>query len=93
MSELATLTADEAIGVEVERFITGPVGRAMVEKWEAERAAALERLATIDPEDARAIRAAQNEVAVIDRIQQTLSDMLTQARVAIARLDALSSED
>lgn len=93
MSELASLTAAEAIGVEVERFLTGPVGRAMVERWEEERAAALERLATVDPEDPRAIRAVQNEIAVVDRLQQTLSDMLTQARVAIARLDAFSQED
>lgn len=91
--EVRTLEQDEAIGVEVERFLSGAAGRRMVARFEEERAAALEALKDMDPEDAKAIRRAQNEVAVIDRVLQRLADMLTEARAAIDRLDQLETGD
>lgn len=91
--EIQNLLADEAIGVEVERFLGSAAGRRLVEICEKDRAAALERLATVDAEDARAIRTIQNEIAAIDRFQQGLGDMLTAARGAIMRLDQLTQEE
>lgn len=91
--EIQNLLADEAIGVEVERFLGSAAGRRLVELCEKDRAAALERLATVDAEDARAIRTIQNEIAAIDRFQQGLGDMLTAARGAIMRLDQLTQEE
>lgn len=91
--EVQQLLADEAIGVEVERFLGSAAGRRLVELCEKDRAAALERLATVDAEDARAIRTIQNEIAAIDRFQQGLGDMLTAARGAIMRLDQLIQEE
>lgn len=91
--EVQNLLADEAIGVEVERFLGSAAGRRLVELCEKDRAAALERLATVDAEDARAIRTIQNEIAAIDRFQQGLGDMLTAARGAIMRLDQLTQEE
>lgn len=91
--EVQQLLADEAIGVEVERFLGSAAGRRLVELCEKDRAAALERLATVDAEDARAIRTIQNEIAAIDRFQQGLGDMLTAARGAIMRLDQLTQEE
>jgi len=91
--EVQNLLADEAIGVEVERFLGSAAGRRLVEICEKDRAAALERLATVDAEDARAIRTIQNEIAAIDRFQQGLGDMLTAARGAIMRLDQLTQEE
>lgn len=91
--EVRELEQDEAIGVEVERFLQGAAGRRMVERFEVDRAAALEALKDMDPDDARAVRRAQNEVAVVDRVLQRLADMLTEARAAIDRLDQLDTGD
>ncbi len=91
--EVQALQQDEAIGIEVERFLQGPAGRRLIERFEQERAAALEALADVDPEDAKAVRRLQNEVAVVDRVQQRLADMLAEARAAIDRLDQLDTGD
>ena len=91
--EAQALQQDEAIGIEVERFLQGPAGRRLIERFEQERAAALEALADVDPEDAKAVRRLQNEVAVVDRVQQRLADMLAEARAAIDRLDQLDTGD
>lgn len=91
--EIQQLLADEAIGVEVERFLGSAAGRRLVEICEKDRAAALERLATADAENPRTIRMIQNEIAAIDRFQQGLSDMLAAARGAIVRLDQLAQDD
>lgn len=91
--EVQALTQDEAIGVEVERFLSGPAGARMVERFEAQRAAALEALKDVDPDEPKAVRRAQNEVAVIDQVLQCLADMLTEARAAIDRLDQLDTGD
>jgi hypothetical protein len=91
--EIRKLIADEVIGVEVERFLSGEAGRRMTEQAEADRAAALEQLATVDPEDARAIRAIQTQIAAIDRFHQGLADMMTAARQASMRLTQLEQED
>lgn len=91
--EVQRLLADEALGVEVERFLSGEAGKRLIAQLEHDRAAAVERLVGIDAEDPRAIRAIQNEIAAIDRFQQGLGDMLTAARGAIARLDQLAQDD
>ena len=52
--EVRALEQDEAIGVEVERFLQGAAGRRMIHRFEEDRVAALEALADVDPEDPKA---------------------------------------
>jgi hypothetical protein len=91
--EIRALVADEAIGIEVERFLSGPAGKALIERLEVERASALEALTSVDPENARAVRSAQNDVALIDMVQQYLADLHATARQATERLFQIDQTD
>ena len=71
-----------SLGLDVQAFLQSPVGRYLIGKAENERAAALERLATVNPDDTKDVRRAQNKVAVIDLIQSWLAEAITEAGVA-----------
>jgi hypothetical protein len=75
-----------ALGMDVEAFLQGPLGRYLVQRAETERTAALELLAKIDAEDAKAIRHCQQRIAVVDSIQQWLADAITEGRNAEQQL-------
>lgn len=91
--EVLELEGQVALGIEVERFLEGPIGRHIVVRAESERAEALEALYQSDPENAPAVRAAQNRVAVVDMIQQWLAEAIIAAHAANSRLDQLDQED
>lgn len=84
LDELAVKTV--ALGLDVEAFLHSPVGRYLVQRAEAERAAALEKLKDADAEDAKAIRRYQHQVGVIDAIQQWLADAIHDAHNAEQQL-------
>lgn len=58
---------------EVRAFLGSPIGQYLTQRIEDERAAALEELATIDAEDAKAIRRHQNQIAMVDAIGRWLA--------------------
>lgn len=92
-AEVRALVADEAIGIEVERFLSSNAGKALIERLETERADALEELAGVDAENPRAVRAVQNQIAVIDRVMQYLADLHAMARQASERLLQIDQTD
>ena len=49
------------LGIEIEAFLHGAVGKHLAARAEEEQDAALESLATADPEDAKHIRELQNQ--------------------------------
>lgn len=91
--EIAHLEEATRRGIVVEAFLDSPVGQILNERAEQRRAEALEALVTIDPENARAVRAKQNEIRVIDGALQWLAETVTEARAALARLQQLDQGD
>jgi hypothetical protein len=91
--EVHALEANVALGVEVERFLAGPIGQMFAQRCESDRLAALEALAYVDLTDAAAGRALQNQIKVIDAVQQYLADGFTNAQAALARLEQLETGD
>jgi hypothetical protein len=91
--EVRALVADEAIGIEVERFLSSSAGKALIGRLEAERADALEKLAGVDAESPKAIRAVQNQIAVIDMMMQYMADLHAMARQASERLLQIDQTD
>ena len=91
--EVAALEAELQNGVRIETWMDSPIGRTVRERATAERTEVLEALANVDPEDARAVRALQNRIAVIDAIGQWLEEAMAAAKSAIARLEQLDQED
>lgn len=75
-----------ALGMDVENFLQGPIGRHLLARAEEARVSALEALARCDPENAASVRAYQNQVAVVDMVQQWLADAITEARNAEQQL-------
>lgn len=75
-----------ALGMDIEHFLQGPVGLYIVGRAEQQRAEALDKLAEADPEDPKAIRSIQNQIAIIDSIQQWIADALTDAEQAEKQL-------
>lgn len=75
-----------ALGLDVEAFLQGPVGRYLINRAETERAVALEALKDVDAEDAKAIRNYQHQIGIIDAIQQWLADAIADGRNAEQQL-------
>lgn len=69
-----------ALGMDVQAFLQGPIGRYLIGRAEETRASALEALVHCDPENAASVRAYQNQVAVVDMVQQWLADAITEGR-------------
>lgn len=75
-----------ALGMDVENFLQGPIGRHLLARAEEQRKEALEALKDADPENAKAIRVWQHKIGVIDAVQQWLADAITEARNAEQQL-------
>lgn len=69
-------------GLQVEAFLTGPVGRFLALRAERERLDVLEKLAEADPEDAKSIRRLQSRVAVLDCWQDWIAEAIAEGRQA-----------
>lgn len=91
--EIRSLVADESIGIEVERFLSSAAGKALIGRLETERVDALETLAGVDAENPKAIRAVQNQIAVIDMVMQYMADLHAMARQASERLLQIDQTD
>lgn len=73
-------------GFQVQAFLQSEVGQHLIHRAESQIAAALEQLKVVDPEDARAIRAIQNEIRVAEDIQYWLAEAITTGQVAEQQL-------
>lgn len=70
----------------MEDFISGPIGSHLVRKAREQSQAALDQLKTVDPEDAKTIRALQNTVMVADSIVGWLGDVIHEGQAALEAL-------
>jgi hypothetical protein len=76
-------------GKEVEQWLDTRIGAYLVRKAQDEASKALEALAEVDPEDAKAIRALQNKVQVSDSIIGWLGEAV---RMGIQATDQLRED-
>lgn len=74
-------------GKQVEDFLAGDIGSYLVRQADAEIKAGLDELRDVNPEDAEAVRAAQNKVRVAQNIVNWLSDAIQAGHQAMAVID------
>lgn len=80
--EEAAILRDVAFGFDVQAFLRSDIGRYLVARGESERLDALEALASVDPENSKAIRDLQFQIAVVDRWQYWLGEAVTTGETA-----------
>src|SRR5262245_47938803 len=78
--------AEVKLGLEVEDFVRSPVGRYLLGRAAIEVKAATEVLKKADPEDAKAVRAAQNRIALMESFEKWLEDAIGNGNNAEAQL-------
>lgn len=76
-------------GRQVEDFLNSPIGAHLVTKAQAQSLDGIEKLKNADPEDAKVIRALQNQVHVADSIMGWLGDAIHEGQGA---MDALKED-
>lgn len=86
MSKDNLLLAEVAIGLDVRAFLATDVGKLITGRAGQELDEARMELETLDPEDTRAIRAAQSRIAVCRNIITWLADAIGNGRQAEAIL-------
>ena len=77
-----------AFGMDVKVFIASQVGRYLLDKANKDRDAAMEELANVDAEDAKAIRALQNRVKCTENFLMWLGEAVTEGEIAEQELIA-----
>ena len=77
-----TLMAEWSLGLEVEVFLGTKVGEYLLGCCKQDRDEALERLAVVDPEDAKAIREIQQQLQVCQMIPAYLHEIVIRSRQA-----------
>ncbi len=75
--DLTALQREVALGIEVEVFMKSVAGRYLAAKANTEREEALEAFKSVDPENAKAIRALQNKVAVAEMFLLWTGELVT----------------
>jgi hypothetical protein len=80
-----------AFGVEVEHFKDSLIGRFLLSRAQAERSAALELLAEVDPVDAERIRYLQSAVQRCDSFGSWLDEALIAGRNAELELQEMGA--
>lgn len=76
------LFAEARLGLDVESFLASQVGRYLIGRADAEAESALLDLADIDPEDAKAVRTAQNRHKLARSVRQWLEEAIEAGRLA-----------
>lgn len=71
-----------AFGLDVQQFMGSTLGRYLQNKANADIEAALDALKTADPEDPKAIRKLQNDVAVAESVLLWLGEAVTEGEQA-----------
>lgn len=73
-------------GRQVEDFLNGDIGSYLVKCAQAEIDEGLKALRTVDAEDPKAVRTAQNRVEVAESIMQWLGDAISRGHAAVELL-------
>lgn len=87
MSEREELLEQGVFGKEVEAFLASNVGRYIVHRANEQAVSAMDKLKACDPEDAKTIRAIQNEIRVAEQILDWLTGAVKQGLQAINIID------
>lgn len=82
------LTQQAEFGLQVQSFLQSKIGRYLIQRAEAQVEEATEGLKTVDPEDPKAIRELQNQVAVAASVQYWLADAILAGDSAQQQLSA-----
>ncbi len=80
--DVRQLQESAALGLAIVQFLSSPIGDALIARAELDERDVLERLGTIDPEDAKAIRDAQTDLARIRTWQHWLQELVAEGRGA-----------
>lgn len=75
-------------GMDVEKFMRSELGRYLQRRAQDDISRAQDALLTVDPEDAKAVRALQNEAAVAERVLSWLGEAVTQGEQAARQFEA-----
>ena len=78
--------AEAQFGIEVEHFRASDVGRFILGRADSEIEFARDELEKVDPNDARAVQAVQNRVAVARLITGWLDEAVRNGRIAESQL-------
>jgi hypothetical protein len=78
MTEVQQLEATVALGLQVEGFLSGPIGAYLVGKAEEEIEAALQELKTVTPTDVPRIVTLQNVIHRAESVQYWLAEAVQE---------------
>jgi len=71
-----------AFGLDVQQFMDTRIGKYLQDRANSDIETALEALKTVDPEDPKAIRKLQNDVAVASNVLDWLGQAVTEGEQA-----------
>lgn len=80
--EMEGVRATIEFGLDVKQFMGTNLGRYLQHKANADMEAALDALATVDPEDPKAIRKLQNDAVVAARILSWIAEAVNEGEQA-----------
>lgn len=80
-------------GIEVEVFLSSPVGRYVKDMADAQALAAMDKLSDADPHDAEAIRKLQNEIKVARSVMEWLAGAVQRGHNALRTQEAREATD
>jgi hypothetical protein len=86
------LVAEARLGVEAEGFLSSDLGRYLLGRAELEERDALEELTRVDPDDAKAVRAAQGRLYLARAVPGWIRDAIQNGRVAYMQLETEETE-
>jgi microcompartment protein CcmL/EutN len=93
MRDGEALTAAMKLGAEAEAFIVSPLGKFLIQRAEDQIETAVEALKRCDPDDAKAIRAVQNEIRIAEDVQYWLAEAVQAGHNAISALEMMDAPD
>lgn len=76
------------LGLDAEAFLRTNFGGYLVERLIADRGDALVKLEEVDPDDAQAVRAAQNAAKIPLLVLSAINDCIAEYKIAEERLNA-----
>jgi hypothetical protein len=76
MNAVQQLEREAALGLQVEHFLAGEIGKYLVGRAEAEVDAAVQALKTVKPTDAERIQELQNEIFRAESVQYWLAEAI-----------------
>jgi ABC-type Zn2+ transport system substrate-binding protein/surface adhesin len=84
MSTQNELIAQALIGDEAKKFLESDFGKCLIGMANQEADAALQQLADVDPDDAKAVRKLQNRVWLGRQFEAFVQELITEGNNALA---------